>query len=409
MRLACFLTTTLLLATPALAAPLSFDQAMSRALQETPGLKARGLQVDAARSQSIAAGQLPDPKLTLGFDNFPISGPPAGRFDRDNGTMQTFGFSQDVPSNAKRRALRERAGTDISLAEAEVRVTAREVRIATALAWIDLYYAKRRLAAIDYMLKTLGPLWQSADAGVASGTSRPAQAIEPAQVKGAFEDQRAELLAAVGKARAELARWTDDPEADVAGDPPEFTVDAAALRAGIDRHPSLLAYDASADQAEADVRLARAQKQPDWSFGVTYGHRDPVFGETVSATATVSLPLFGDHRQDPMIAARIADASRVRMEREDTRRSLRAALDADLADHVMHHDQWMRARDTLLPLAKQRSDLETASYGADRANLPDVLAAFTALAQAQLNTLDREAMVARDGARITLTYGAEDL
>jgi hypothetical protein len=109
-----------------------------------------------------------------------------------------------------------------------------------------------------------------------------------------------------------------------------------------------------------------------------------------------------------MIAARAASAGRADAQREDARRALAAQLEADLADHVMHHEQWLRARDTLLPLAKQRADLETAGYGAGTAALPDVLAAFAGLSDAQLTTLDREAAVAIDAARLTLTYGSDD-
>jgi outer membrane protein TolC len=73
----------------------------------------------------------------------------------------------------------------------------------------------------------------------------------------------------------------------------------------------------------------------------------------------------------------------------------------------MHHEQWMRAQQVLLPLARQRADLETASYGAGRSGLTDVLQAFTALANAQLTLLDREAAVAADAAALVLTYGSD--
>jgi hypothetical protein len=108
-----------------------------------------------------------------------------------------------------------------------------------------------------------------------------------------------------------------------------------------------------------------------------------------------------------MIAARAASAGRAEAQRQDAERALTAQLEADLADHVMHHEQWLRARDTLLPLAKQRADLETAAYGAGTASLPDVLTAFSGVADAQLIALDREAAVTLDAARLTLTYGSD--
>jgi hypothetical protein len=74
---------------------------------------------------------------------------------------------------------------------------------------------------------------------------------------------------------------------------------------------------------------------------------------------------------------------------------------------VAHHEQWRRAVEVLVPAAEQQARLEVASYAAGRAAFDDVRAALTELADAQLEALDREAMVVRDGARIQLTYGAD--
>src|SRR3546814_19488456 len=95
----------------------------------------------------------------------------------------------------------------------------------------------------------------------------------------------------------------------------------------------------------------------------------------VSAGVTMSLPMFTRNRQVPMIGASSATAAAALAEQEDMRRALAADLEAGIADHVMHHEQWMRARDTLLPLARKKADLETASYSAGRAGLLDVIQA----------------------------------
>jgi outer membrane protein TolC len=193
----------------------------------------------------------------------------------------------------------------------------------------------------------------------------------------------------------------------VVGSVPDFMVDATHLQTALDRNPTLAAVAARVGQADADVRLAQADRRPDFGVDVSYQHRDPRFGDYVSAGVTIGLPLFKSHRQDPMIAARAADAAKRRAEQEDATRQLAASLDAGLADHVMHHAQWMRSKETLEPLARERVDLETASYAAGRAGLLDVVDAHSALANAVLETLDREALVAIDGARLTLTYGSD--
>ncbi|MCI3130910.1 TolC family protein [Phenylobacterium aquaticum] len=398
---------SLLVASGAQAAPLTYAAALDAAQRTSPSLQARALQIESARTAARAAGALPDPKIAFGLDNFPVSGPPAGRFNKESMTMARVGIMQDMPNGAKRAAERTRAQTDIQAAGTAAQVGARDVRTATALAWINLYYAERRLSAIDELAKSLDPLWNSAPSTVASGAARPAQSLEVEQMRADLQDRRSEILAAVGRARADLVRWTGDPQADVAGSPPRFEVDATALRAGLTGHPRLAERAAMTAQAQAEVRFARAQKRPDWSWELAYQRRDPMFGDMISAGVTVTLPLFAARRQDPIIAAKLAAAAESRAEAEATRRELAAQLEAGLADYLMRHDQWSRAKDVLLPLAKRRADLETASYGAGRGGLTDVLQAFTALANAQLTLLDREAAVAADAATLVLTYASD--
>jgi cobalt-zinc-cadmium efflux system outer membrane protein len=407
MRSPWLLTVAALLAGTVHAAPLTYEAALNMADASAPTLQARAADVRAARSAAIAAGRLPDPKLAFGVEGFPISGPNAGHPERDDFSDVRVGIMQDVPNGARRRSARERAAADIGAAEVGQVGAARDVRRATALAWIDLYYAERRLSALDDIDRALAPLRSAAPSQLASGALRPAQTLDPDQLIAALGDRRADLVAAVAKARSELVRWTGEPQAEVAGGPPDYSVDPIALRASLDQLPTLTAYDAMGRQADADLDAAKADKRPDWSWELAWQHRDPRFGDMVMAQATVSLPLFGSTRQDPIIAARAETAGRVRIEREAARRELLAALDSSLADHAMHHDRLHRALETLVPLAQRRADLETASYGAETASLSDVLQAFLALAEARIDALSREADVVRDGASIVLTYGSD--
>ncbi|MGS1016087.1 TolC family protein [Allosphingosinicella humi] len=400
----------LLVAVPcsALAEPLNFDDALARAVAEAPALRARALEVDARQSAAISAGQLPDPKLGVGLDNFPVSGPPAFTYSGDSMTMTRVGISQDVPNLAKRHARTGRAQADITEAEAARDADERRVRVATALAWVDLAYAQRRLAAIETAIGKLARLTSASASSVASGSARPAQSLDIQQGVAALEDRRSEVAAEMVRARAILSRWTGDPDPDAVGTVPHFAIDPPKLRAAIDGHPDIGVAAARTRQADADVRLARAQKRPDWGFDVAYQRRAERYGDMISAGVTISLPLFSRRRQDPMIAASAAIAGAALARQEDMRRALAADLEAALADHVAHHEQWMRSRGTLLPLARQKADLETASYSAGRAGLLDVIQAQSMLVDSELQTLDREAMVARDAANIVLTYGGED-
>lgn len=388
------------------AEPLTFDQALALASETAPSLKAAALRIDAARADSRSAGSLPDPKLALGIENLPISGPMAGRFGADEMTMASVGVMQDMPSRPARRAAVERGGAEIGMADAQTGLAARAVRLAVAQAWVDLYYAQARLAALDEVEKALAPILGTAHSAITRG-ARPAETIDPAEWLLTIADRRSALMADLAKARAALVQWTGDPGASVSGEPPRWEVDPVMLRAGLDRHPTLLAYAAAARLADADLAGARATLAPDWSWELAYQRRDPAFGDMVSARVTVSLPLRSGERQGPTIDARSADASRARVDREIARRQLAAELDGDLATWRMRQELWARARGGRLPLALRRADLETASYAAGTAGLPNVLAAFTALADAKLDLLDKEAEALREAVRINITYGSD--
>ena len=387
------------------AEPLTFAAALAQAARTAPSVRANEAGAEAMRSASVAAGRLPDPTLSVGIDNFPVSGPPAFTFNRDSMTMARVGIEQAFPNPAKRRAQRGRAQADIGIAEAGLAVEARNVRLETALAWVDLYYAKRRLAQLRMLDESLGDLQATVTARLASGSARPSQALEPEQLRAAVNDRSSELTAEVAKAQARLARLTGDAQADVSGDPPVPEVDGAALRAGLASLPRLQALDAEALAADANAELARADKRPDWRVGTSYGRRDPAYGDMVSVTVSIGLPLFSRLRQDPLIAARESEASRARLLREDGERELAAALDGDLADHAMHHQRLINARQTLVPLARRRSELDMASYAAGRLDLGSALLSSLALAEAEVDALSREADVARDAIRINYTYG----
>lgn len=392
---------------PVQAEPLTFEQALIVAEQQAPILSATAASVEAAEASAVAAGRLPDPRLSFGVDGFPVSGPAAGRFGEIEMTSVKVGLQQDVPSRARRRAERRIAQADIGVARAREDITLWDVRVATGQAWVDLFYTERRLAVLDDLLASLEPLWVTAPSGIVSGSTRPAQSLSPVELRAALDDRRDALRVDLARARAELSRWTGDPLPGVNGLPPSIDLEPGVFDVDLDQLPALRAYGAVQDRAEADLGLARAARRPDWSFEAGYARRDPMFGDLVSVGASVSLPLFQGSRQEPVIAARSADARRVTAEREAAEREWTATLQGDLAGYEVARTRWVRARDVVLPNLRTRADLETASYGAGRAGIMEVLDAFTALANGRLDALDKEADVARRAVRFTLTYGSD--
>jgi outer membrane protein, heavy metal efflux system len=390
------------------AAPLDLPETLALAQSQAPSLAARRHDLAAAKSAAIAAGRLPDPKLRVGLDSFPISGPAAGRFGPESMTQASVGLMQEMPSGERRHADRQRAAADITFAEAKAHAEARAVRVAAAAAWIEVIVAHRRLEALDALAKTIALMNAAAPAQLAGGATAPAQALEPQRLAAQLADRRASLAAGLIKARAELARWTGDEDADASGVPPQLVIDAVALRANLDQLPAFLAAMAASRQADADYAGARASAHPDWSWELGYGKRDARWGDLVTVTATTSLPLFQTTRQGPVIAAKSEAVAAARADQQAMHRELRAGLDADLADLDALNGKVDRARTVLVPLAERQAELERARYAAATAGLADALQAQAALGEARLDLLDREADAERAALRIFLTYGDSD-
>lgn len=76
------------LALPSLAAALTLDEALQLAENNAPSLTAQDAKIRAANSAAIPAGELPDPKLLVGIQNYPIGGPDRWSIDQDFMTMQ---------------------------------------------------------------------------------------------------------------------------------------------------------------------------------------------------------------------------------------------------------------------------------------------------------------------------------
>jgi outer membrane protein TolC len=390
------------LPTVALAEPLTFDATVARAAGEAPTIRAGEATVEARRSAAIAADQLPDPKLQAGIMNLPVTGPDA--LDPTMMTMLQVGVEQDIPNLAKRHARTGLAESDIRLAEAQLGVTALDLRTMAGLAWIDLAYAQQRLeiaATAEQQLRSYVP---AATSAVASGSARPAESLEIRKSIIEIEDARTQIEAERQSAQARLQRVLETTDPKAVGDIPPPTVDAVALRAVLDRNPLLQLSNAEVEQAGAELRAAEADKRPDFGVSVNYGVRERQYGDMLSVMGSITLPIFASRRQEPKIAAAEAERSATLARFEDQRRAVLADFEADLAAWRSAYEQWQRADNELLPLARERATLETASYAAGRAKLTDVIAAKTALALLQIDILTREGEAVKAATTLRLKY-----
>jgi cobalt-zinc-cadmium efflux system outer membrane protein len=85
------------------AGTLTLDEALRLADTHAPSLAAQDANIRAASSAAIPAGELPNPKLIAGLQNYPIGGPDRWSVNDDFMTMQMVGIRQEMPNSDKRR------------------------------------------------------------------------------------------------------------------------------------------------------------------------------------------------------------------------------------------------------------------------------------------------------------------
>ena len=387
------------------AAALTLDQALDLAEREAPSLAAQAANLEAARHAAVPAGELPDPKLTLGVQNLPIEGDNRGRFDREPMTMQMIGLMQEVPSRAKRRARVEAAEAGVLSAAAQERVERLRVRRQTALAWIAARAVEEKLSLFKGLYAETQLLAKAVRASIAGGRGQAADSVAPKQEAALLAEAEDQLLQNRAQQRAALRRWIGPRAAEpLSGRLPNWPVDAEHYRHGLQRHPELALFDPMTEAAQAEVRQAVADKQSDWSWQLAYQKRDPAFGDMLSLQFSFDLPLFPGSRQNPRIAAKQAALSQLEAEREAAEREHAQQLADDLAEYQRFERALRRSQDLLLPLAEEKVALTLAGYRAGTNELARVIEARRELIEARLQQIDFEQARALSSARLYFAY-----
>ena len=362
---------------PALSsAGLSFDEATRLARDQAPSLVAQSSALAGAQAAQPAAAALPDPRLTLGVDNLPISGPDRYSLTRDFMTMQRIGLMQEVPNRGKREARVAGAQARVEREQAVLAVAQLAVQREAALAWLAVHFAERRAAQLVELERENRILLDTLDARVAAGKAMPAEGTMARQEALALADRRDDVQRDVAKARAALRRWVG-ARADEAleGGPPALAVQPDAVRAGLHRHAEVAPYAPMQAMAQSELSEARAEQNGDWGWEVSYNKRGSQYGDMVSFQFSFDLPWQKDQRQQPQIAARLKEVQRIEAERDETLRRHREEIEMQLAELQALDTQRERLERSGQPLAAERVALAMASYQAGRADLGAVLMA----------------------------------
>ena len=323
VRVAIFATA--LWSVPALAEPLTLDQAIARAEAATPALRAAEAGIAAARGGLRQADVRPNPYVTVDADNF------AGTSSYNLLGRAEFAatYNQPIERGGKRDARVALARRDISVAEAVARVARLEQAAAVERAFHEVGIA-------DYALEiALSRL--SIEEGMQREALRRVRGYKDplfVETRAAARVAQAEIVLATARtrlatARAALAGFWGETGAGLEVEDSAFTaVPTGRQLAAADAALS----EAAAERAVAAVVVEQSRGVQDFTVGGGARFLRPT--NDVAAVATVTIPLGRFDRNQGAIERAQAERQRIELTAENARlERLRrvAALSADAA------------------------------------------------------------------------------
>lgn len=375
------------------------DALVAAALEVHPMIRAARARVDAARAAIGPAGTLPDPMLTLGITNFPVSEP---GFE-DLMTMKMVGVGQMVPYPGK-LALRRRV-TERELAAAEARLEAARLTVVEQVraAYYELAFLHRvnEIIARNQSLLTNFVRVTESRYGVGTGgqpdvlKARVELARLAEEAVAITEHERATLA----RLNAALSRPSETPveaphvpgriaRAAVADDARRIRFSSTALGAraadsplppltevqerAVLRNPEILAHEAMIERAAVQVALARKEHLPDFDVSLQYSQRT---GRTdmVSAMVAIPLPLRRDQRQDLLVREAEARLAALEAERQQRVDELRAEVAVVHGDLERERAQLALFVTSILPLGRAALESATAGFQVGRVDFLTLL------------------------------------
>lgn len=383
---------------------LTLEEALTLSVEQQPALSAFARTASASREAAVAARQLPDPQLTIGIQNLPVTGAEAFDINADFMTMKTIGIMRTQIREAKRDAASARYLAEAAVSLAEQDLLARRIQREVMLGWIAVIEAQQKREVLRLLVEKLEGRQSLAEDAILTGAAKPADVIA---IEADISAARAELRAAEdaeAAGRAMLARWIGD-----AAQRPLSTNQLPICRPSdkqlallsLQDHPLIEVARRQQTVAERATDIARADRKPDWEWSAMYGQRGGGRSDMVTLQVTIDLPLNRSRLQNRRIAeaSELAAAARDRI--EDTRRQVESDFEQTWA-------RWSGANarltatlgETLPALEAVERALEARVAGGQPA-LTDVQVASERTTRTALEVIEQRAALARASADLS--------
>lgn len=378
-----------LMCSAAQAESLTLTQTLAAAERYSAELSANRNEAQALDAMADSARQLPDPKLKFGIENVPVQGNNDRRLTREGMTMQRIGIMQQYVSAEKRDRKADTLLAEAQSVSAKSAVVRANLQRDTAQAWLDLALSQQALQTARKLLAETEHQQGAQRASVGAGNAAPDSVLAFRVGLSTMRDKVTLAERDVQLAQTRLTQLTGQDVSAVSGELPRYQrlpADEKTLEQGIVQHPDIVAAASMANSAKARSAESAIAAIPDVEVEVWYGRRAEGYEDMAGVMFTVDLPLFQSHRQDKDHAADVSRTMQANDQLALAERDHAAQLHSLIAEYNAAQTLWMRQRDDVLPLVRQRATLLAAQYRSGQSDL-------SALLEARRNVLDSELAV----------------
>ena len=387
-------------------AVLGLEEAVRLARSDQPSTAAFEREAAASEQAAAAARILPDPQVSAGIQNFPVTGGMAFDPTRDDMTMYTIGVMREQVRRSRREAEAARLQAEAVVSRTEGSAQERRIQRDVMIAWVDAVEAAARQRLLVRVIHDLDAGRSIMVAGIPTGASTPALALQAQAEIALAQVQLDEALSAEARARARLARWIG-PAADrpLPTNVPRIALPAATVSdLRLDTHPQIRLAEAQQEAARRQVDVARSERRPNISWSLMYGWR-PDYGDMVSAQVTIPLQINRSRVQDRRIAEAQDRAEAARQRAEDARRELGGAYRSALADYRSAEAQLAILRDQAIPALEASFGSAEATYAGGRGSLELPLNIVRRDIEANIQAAEQQGRLARAAAELIYLGG----
>jgi len=362
--------------------PLTLAEAEDLGLAAEPGQQAMQAKAAALEARAVVAGELPDPMLRVGLNNFPIE---SGGFRTDGMTHAAIGLRQAFPAG-KTRSFSARQ-FNLLAAEMNENAEARSRNVLTAVrnTWLDLYYWEQAHALVSESRPFFDDLATVTRSLYAVGRKSQQDVLRAELELSRLQDRLIDIERQRSRAQAALGEWVGgDAGRPLARKLPGWDrlPRLESLQAKLSEHPVLRAADAQIKARSAGVDLAKERSKPGWALDLGYSYREGFLptgeprSDFISLGVTIDLPFFSRKSVDSTLSAALQERSAAASSREQTLRGLQGQL---AAEHARWRDLTRRLSlyDTrILNQANDNAEASMLAYQSDRGDFADVMRAY---------------------------------